>query len=132
MTAIVLASVGALVIGCVLAWTSPGLPLLRDTNSSAPLHLDNSEAESWIAAWTPIGAIFGALPAGFFADLLGRKLTLIGFTIPWIGTWILTALTSNLKLLYLARFVSGVIVGLFCAVLPMYVTEISEDSIRGM
>lgn len=126
----VLASIGALIIGCVLAWTSPASPLLETPNSTAPLHISKDES-SWVAAWTPIGAIFGALPAGHFADMFGRKLALIGFTIPWIGAWILTTLSSHLYLLYVARFVSGVVVGLFCAVLPMYVTEIAEDSIRG-
>lgn len=124
------ASLGAFVIGAVLAWTSPGLKFLQDVNYTAPIHIDK-ETSSWVASWTPIGAIIGALPAGIFADLIGRKYTLITFTVPWIGTWILLMFAQNHILLYVARFISGIVVGMFCAVLPMYVTEISEDSVRG-
>lgn len=121
-----------MVIGCVLAWTSPCLPLLKSqSNYSTPLQLSSNDEEAWISAWTPIGAIIGALAAGIFTSFIGRKLTLIVFTVPWICTWILTNLASSIYLLYLARFISGIVVGLFCAALPMYVNEIAEDSIRG-
>lgn len=84
-----------------------------------------------IAAFTPLGAIIGAIPAGIIADTFGRKLVLIIFTVPWIGTWILTTFAGSISMLYAARFISGIIVGLFCAVLPMYVNEIAENSVRG-
>lgn len=124
------ASIGAFVIGAVLAWTSPSIEFLESTGFGAPV-LVHKEEEKWIAAWTPIGAIFGALPAGFFADLLGRKYTLIVFTVPWIVTWVMLTFAQNVIMIYASRFLSGIIVGLFCTVLPMYVTEIAEDSVRG-
>lgn len=114
-----------------MAWTSPALKLLRSDAAEVPVHLIDETQESWVASWTPIGAIVGALPAGFFANQFGRKATLIGFTIPWISMWAMLTMAQNVAVLYVARFVSGVIVGLFCAVLPMYVAEIAEDSIRG-
>lgn len=132
----VTASVGAFIIGTGLAWTSPTLSLLRDINSTAQLHLDQIKVnqqsqESWISAWTPIGAIIGALPAGFLADLLGRKKTMIVFTVPWIATWAMLIFGTSINMIYASRFISGIIIGLFCAVLPLYVNEISEDSVRG-
>ncbi|XKL59851.1 hypothetical protein PGB90_000867 [Kerria lacca] len=104
---------------------------LKYPNYSAPIQITNEEESSWIAAYTPIGAILGALPAGMIADTFGRKLTLIVFTVPWTRTWILTTLVPSVTFLYIARFISGVIVGMFYAVLSMYVAEIAEVSIRG-
>lgn len=127
----IIASVGAFVIGTGLAWTSPTLELLRDVNSTAQLHLTSKSQESWISAWTPIGAIIGALPAGYLADLLGRKKLMIIFSIPWIATWAMLIFGTSVNMLYASRFISGIVIGLFCALLPLYVNEISEDSVRG-
>lgn len=127
----IIASLGAFIIGAILAWTSPCLGLLEDLSSNAQLHLESKDQKSWISAWTPIGAIFGALPAGFFADLFGRKKTMIIFTVPWIASWAMLIFGTSIYMVYASRFISGVITGLFCAVLPLYVNEISEDSVRG-
>lgn len=121
-----------MIIGGVLAWTSPSIDFLKNpTIYSAPFKVISENEENMIGAFTPLGAIIGAIPAGIIADMFGRKLVLIIFTVPWIGTWILTTFASSISMLYAARFVSGIIVGMFCAVLPMYVNEIAEDSIRG-
>ncbi|XP_065214185.1 facilitated trehalose transporter Tret1-2 homolog isoform X4 [Planococcus citri] len=133
----IIASIGAFVIGTVLAWTSPTLKLLETENSTAQLHIapektdENTFQRMWISALTPLGAILGALPAGYFADLLGRKKTMIFFTVPWIVSWALLIFGTSVAVIYISRFLTGIITGLFCAVLPLYVNEISEDSVRG-
>lgn len=84
-----------------------------------------------IAAWTPVGAIFGGLFAGFCADFFGRRGALMVFTFPWVLSWLVLCMSPFIQLLHVARFISGCIAGLFCGILPMYVAEISENSIRG-
>lgn len=71
---------------------------------------------------------------GYFASrndsrYIWQKTIRIIFTVLWTGIWILTILVPNVTFLYIARFIPGVIVEMFCAVLPAYVTEIAEISI---
>lgn len=125
------ASIGALQIGCALAWTSPSLPLLKSPDFVTPFKITSVDEVAQISAWTPIGAILGALSTGIFTGWMGRKTIFIVFSIPWICTWILTNMANSVVVLYVARFFCGLMLGLFSAVLPAYVSEIAEDSIRG-
>lgn len=125
------ASIGTLIVGSILAWTSPSLQFLTSNNYSAPFTLKSKEEEEKIAALMPFGGLIGCLPAGFLADSFGRKSTLIIFSVPWIISWVLTTFATNVYMLYVARFIGGIVCGIYCGILPMYINEISEKSIRG-
>ena len=45
--------------------------------------------ESWISSLAPLGALVGALPAGYVASLIGRKRLLLLLTIPYLLGWFL-------------------------------------------
>jgi MFS family permease len=45
--------------------------------------------ESWISSMAPLGALVGALPAGYVANLIGRKRLLLLLTIPYLLGWFL-------------------------------------------
>lgn len=75
-------------------------------------------------ALAPLGALFGGAGAGWTADLLGRKPTLLLSAVPNLIGWLLLALANYcttptlFKFLLLAgRFVTGVATGwsLLCA-----------------
>ncbi|XP_018327911.1 facilitated trehalose transporter Tret1-like [Agrilus planipennis] len=126
--AAVLATLGALAMGTTLSWTSPALPLLQDPASPLPV---TNEQGSWIASLLTLGAFMGAIPAGEIAIYLGPKRTLQLTTIPFIVTWITIAYSPNVILLYIARLVAGLVVGLICVAAPMYITDLAEPRIRG-
>lgn len=95
------------------------------------MHTRSYTEISLLSAWTPIGAIFGAFPAGFFADFFGRRTTLMMITVPWIFAWIILCCSPIPLLLHFARFITGFISGVVNGVVPMYLVEIAETSIRG-
>ncbi|KAL1138038.1 hypothetical protein AAG570_009733 [Ranatra chinensis] len=114
--------------GTAISWTAPALPYLTSVNSSMPI---NAEEGSWVGALLPVGALFGGLPAGSVADRFGRKNTVLGLGIPFIVSWFMIFVGNSVWVLYSARFLVGLAVGGACATVPMYISEIAEDSVRG-
>ncbi len=100
-------------------------------NYTIPAFIIEMEEGNWIAALIPLGAVFGCIPVGIIADLQGRKLTLIQIAALQICASILETFAFNVIWLYIARFILGLVVGAFCVLIPMYITEIAEKSIRG-
>ncbi|XP_014207437.1 facilitated trehalose transporter Tret1-2 homolog [Copidosoma floridanum] len=120
--------------GMTLGWTSPMLPKLAQNDSFIP-ELDEEGAEaSWITALMPLGAILGAVPSGKAADRIGRKLAIGITSIPFLVCWVLmliAPLGSSIPVLYTARFIGGIGAGAACVLVPVYIGEVAEPSIRG-
>ncbi|BES96141.1 Sugar (and other) transporter [Nesidiocoris tenuis] len=113
-------------------WSSPALLMLNNENSTLPIHLAlNSSEASWVGSLLTIGGAVGAIPAGSIADCIGRKLTMLLLAVPIFVSWGLVYFAKSVQVLYGARFLGGVAFGAICAVVPMYVKEIAEDSVRG-
>lgn len=119
--------------GCNFSWTSPAIATLRSEDLNInPLGAPITPVqESWIAALVNLGAAVGPLVFGKFADIFGRKKTLIMITVLKILSYVMLAYARNIYLFYLARFLIGVGMGLSFAIMPMYTGEISEDHNRG-
>lgn len=77
--------------------------------------------ESWVGSFLAIGAFCGALPAGLLAERIGRKFTTITIGVPYIVSYLLLALASNVPMLYAGRFMSGIATGASCVVAPMFI-----------
>lgn len=110
-----------------LGWASPNVPILLSSDSpldTGPVSLYES---SWISSLFCIGGIFGAVLYSFIVDVVGRKwsLTLIG--IPQVVSWFLIAFVMNIESLLIARFLIGFSAGGMLVVIPVFVTEISND-----
>ncbi|XP_021936732.1 facilitated trehalose transporter Tret1-like [Zootermopsis nevadensis] len=121
-------TLGAMAVGTVLAWTSPTLPELQSANSTLPI---TPEEGSWISSLVAVGAIVGAVPAGYFAERFGRKLVILALSAPFLLSWVLIVAANSVVLLYLARFIAGIATGAVSVVAPMFIGEIAESSIRG-
>lgn len=80
----------------------------------------------------PLGAPLSALPIGYLADAIGRKKTLLLAEIPLITSFgLLYAFFWQPLVLYTARFLAGLGCGALFVLIPMYIGEIAEPSIRG-
>lgn len=123
-----LATLGALAAGTVLAWTAPTLEALQAEGSFLPITEDQA---SWIGSLMPIGAGIGAVPAGPLTDKLGRKVTILALSVPFVVSWLLILFATNVPMLYAARFIGGLATGATSVASPMYAAEIAEVSIRG-
>uniref|UniRef100_A0A1B6MT94 Major facilitator superfamily (MFS) profile domain-containing protein n=1 Tax=Graphocephala atropunctata TaxID=36148 RepID=A0A1B6MT94_9HEMI len=120
--------------GTALAWTGPALEVIvvvGNATRDPGIPSITEEQGSWVGSLMPVGALLGALPAGYFCNLFGRKLVGMSLAIPFIISWGLIAIASTAWELYIARLIIGVATGASSAVAPMYVGEIAESSIRG-
>ncbi|KAE9381522.1 high affinity monosaccharide transporter [Stipitochalara longipes BDJ] len=102
---------------------------------NTPEAYDGYLYESWqksvITSILSAGTLVGALVAGFFADKLGRRSTIIlGCTIYIIGV-VVQVIAQAVNLLIVGRAIAGVGVGFVSATVVMYVSEISPQKIRG-
>jgi predicted MFS family arabinose efflux permease len=70
--------------------------------------------ERFIGSFLAIGAFVGALPAGILAEKIGRKFTVISIAIPYIISWVSLATASNITMLFVGRFFSGLATGASC------------------
>jgi SP family facilitated glucose transporter-like MFS transporter 8 len=90
-----LATLFAVCVGTVDGWTSPALPFLQDCqlpqghNSSncSFHHVITDDEASWIGSLAPLGALIGAIPAGYLANILGRRQLLLILTVPLFLGW---------------------------------------------
>lgn len=89
--------------GTALAWTGPALGAIvidPAANATADL-LNNATANitadtllkitqdqgSWVGSLLAIGGLIGALPAGYFSNLFGRKIVCAFLSIPFLISW---------------------------------------------
>lgn len=126
--------------GMNLGWTSPVLPTLTSNQTSfiRPALVTSEPAHSWITSLMPLGAILGAVPSGKAADWIGRKLAIGITSIPFLICWVLMLVAPMIEvrstiiwILCVARFIGGVGAGAACVLVPVYIGEVAEPSIRG-
>ncbi|XP_033226584.1 facilitated trehalose transporter Tret1-like [Belonocnema kinseyi] len=115
--------------GSFIAWPSPAIPHLTSNSSAFPV---TKEQGSLIISLYNLGDLFGGLINPLFIDRIGRKYTLLLFSLPGLVGWILIIFANNCVYLYIARFIAGVGQGSTFNSLVIYLTEISEKSIRGI
>jgi MFS transporter, SP family, galactose:H+ symporter len=78
-----------------------------------------------------LGAMFGALAGGSFAERFGRRAALItGGSLFVIGS-LLSAFAGNATALVASRLVIGLAIGLASATAPMYIAEMAPAAVRG-
>lgn len=117
--------------GTVIGWSAPALPMLEDINSSLPIHTTPDES-SWIGSLLAIGAFIGALPSATLAAMLGRKNFMLLLAVPLEISWILIFYATTPQMIYAARLIAGVATGAVFTIVPMYISEIAENSVRGI
>jgi SP family galactose:H+ symporter-like MFS transporter len=77
------------------------------------------------------GAAFGALFSGILSSKLGRRKTILISAVNFIIGAILCAVAPNEHTLLAARFLLGIAVGVASFTAPLYLSEVSPQSVRG-
>ena len=77
------------------------------------------------------GVLGGTAVSGFFSDAFGRKKVLITTAVLFVGTALLSALTTDFRLFVFARVLGGVAVGGAILIAPVYIAEIAPAKLRG-
>ena len=95
------------------------------------LGLKTHQQQELTVAILLLGAMAGALVAGWFADLISRRRTKIVAGCIYIGGGLFVALSQSYPEALAARFVLGLSVGCASFVGPMYIAELVPKRIRG-
>ncbi|XP_037967243.2 facilitated trehalose transporter Tret1 isoform X2 [Plutella xylostella] len=116
--------------GMQTGWMSPSIQVLQGPNSPSGYPLSDYEI-SWIAGTVTIVAVFFCLGFSVVCDRYGRRMSLVLVAVTQAIGWIIKLISA--KPVYL--IVSQVFVGIASAGVytcaPLYIKEISSDSIRG-
>lgn len=75
--------------------------------------------------------MIGSILYGWASDRLGRKYSLTIIAIKQIIAWSLIVLAQNEMDLIISRFISGLSAGGTFILIPLFISEISSDNIRG-
>lgn len=121
-------STGCLSYGICMAYTSSAIPSMMEPNSA--LNITANEA-SWMSSLLALGALFGSLSAVFLMDAVGRKASLLAFSVMslFIG-WTLLMAASQAWQLYVGRFLLGLGAGLEITISPVYIHETTRADLR--
>jgi sugar porter (SP) family MFS transporter len=78
-----------------------------------------------------LGCAVGAFGAGRFADLLGRRSTMVLTAILFLGSAIATGAAGSAAFFSAARLVGGLAIGAASVLAPMYIAEVAPAHMRG-
>jgi facilitated trehalose transporter len=134
-----LAAANTLLSGYTLGYPSSALLDLENIAGNRSTFASDSTTTNLFGAMAPIGGLVGGAVAGWFADNLGRKITLIltvipniiGWTLIGVSWWIYNVAAFGAVIL-LGRFISGFGIGWPMFIAPVYIAEISSPSLRGL
>lgn len=91
----------------------------------------NSAEESIATSSVLVGAIIGAVVGGFSADRLGRKRSIIVGSVSFIIGTLILLVSNGLGIFVVGRLLIGVAIGLASFIVPMYISELAPEHIRG-
>jgi MFS family permease len=99
-----------------------------------PSVVNSSSATGWLTSILQLGGILGSLSAGVLGEIFSRKYTMFSACIfVVLGSYLYVGASYHKPgLLYAGRFFTGVGVGLFSGVGPLYNAEIAAPELRGL
>ena len=110
-------------------WSSTAIPYLVSKESEIEV---SPWQASWVASILHLGAITGYLIYPFPMDRIGRKYSLLLLVIPQMVSWVTIILAKNVSTLFASRFISGIGFSAGFAIQLIYMSEITEESVRGI
>ena len=120
------ASLGGLLSGFDTGVISGALLFINDT---WPL---SSLEKGWVVSSALVGAVLGAAANGVLADVYGRKKVIIATAIIFAIGSILCGFATSVNWLIAGRMILGLAIGMVNFVVPLYLSEISPQKVRGM
>lgn len=120
---------GPMSFGFVLGYSSPAIPELT-TISDPRLKLDDVQA-SWFGSIVTVGAAAGGLLGGWMVEKIGRKLSLMFCSLPFVFGFTIIIAAQNVWMLYAGRVLTGLASGVTSLVVPLYISEMAHERVRG-
>ena len=122
---LIVAGLGGLLYGIDIGIIDPALGYLGQTMSMT------EENKSIIVAAVLGGSMFASVIAGFFADLVGRKLMVIVSAVLFVASVAIIFLSQTYVPLLLGRILQGMSGGVIAVVVPLYLAECLRADSRG-
>ncbi|XP_041974601.1 facilitated trehalose transporter Tret1-like isoform X2 [Aricia agestis] len=115
--------------GFIYAWPSYTMEMFRSnaTVLSEPMTMTDV---SLLGSLTNVGGLLATPFCGYAMDKFGRKYTAMLFGMPCMITWAIIAVSKSVNVILFAVALAGLSAG-GQAVSSVYISEISQDSIRG-
>ncbi len=121
-----MAGLGGLLYGIDVGAIASALPYIKALNYFTEARL------STVVGAVLFGSVIGSLPAGVFAEWLGRKKAiLIGSVVFLCSIPMIVFSDGNYSVMVAGRFVQGASAGLLGVVIPMYLAECLPPESRG-
>ncbi|KAL0895017.1 hypothetical protein ABMA27_013487 [Loxostege sticticalis] len=116
--------------GFQTGWVSPMKKILQSDASPTGKALSDLEM-SCVASTATLAAVIATPICMYLAESYGRKTAILTITFVNALSWILKLVAIHISVLIIARVCSGFVLGGCYCLIPMYVREISQDSIKG-
>ncbi|CAG5058017.1 unnamed protein product [Parnassius apollo] len=116
-------------LGIMVAWPSSTLKLFSSANTT--LNRLMTESEVALLGSLPLIGAFISLPCvSCIIETIGKKYCCMLISVLQVVTWIVKTVCYKVEAILAAMFLSGLCSGVLMVV-PIYVSEICQDSIRG-
>ena len=122
----IVASLGGLLSGFDMGVISGALLFINETWTMSPLE------QGWLVSSAIVGSVIGAASNGILADIYGRKKIIIATAIIFVAGSIMCGFAQSINQLIFSRIIIGIAVGMVSFAVPLYLSEIAPQSIRGM
>jgi major inositol transporter-like SP family MFS transporter len=126
----IVATLGSLLFGYDTGVISGALPYMRMPEASGGLGLTTLQ-EGLVGGILLIGCAIGSVVGGQLSDKFGRRHNILWLAALFFVGAVLCAVAPNLTVLYAARFLLGLAVGGASASVPVYLSEIAPQELRG-
>ena len=84
-----------------------------------------------VTSWVTLGALFGSLAGGEFADRFGRKHAVILASVLFTAGSLVEAIAPGTLILVVGRLIVGAGVGVAAVAAPLYAAELAPATLRG-
>ncbi|CAK7226572.1 high affinity glucose transporter [Sporothrix curviconia] len=84
-----------------------------------------------VTASMSAGSWLGALGAGILTDKVGRRRSIMTGAVIWVIGSIIVCASQDVAMLIVGRIINGLAVGIESSQVPVYVSELSQPSLRG-
>lgn len=126
--AVTCANMCAISYGGLIGWLSPSLLVLLSLNTPLSAGPITTPEASWLGSISYLGGFFGTFLFLVVIKLLGRKWAFCVLAVPYFIFWLTVLFADRLEYLYAARVLAGLAGGGTSIAIPLYVSEIADDT----
>ncbi|XP_032665930.1 facilitated trehalose transporter Tret1-like [Odontomachus brunneus] len=118
--------------GIIIGFQSPFAPQLQSSSPPVGSEPMTDEDVSWLSSILCLSGLLMTVLLSIIPDRYSRKRFGYLLALPLFISWLIIVFATEHIHIYISRFLCGICGGGLLFFVPMYVSEISDDSIRGL